>query len=90
MTSLDEARKKALEAREKMLNARPKDTTIPPLPDKIVPDHTHCLHYFESAVLHYGVAERAYAAGDFVTGHMYEAFAYQDMLLGQACVDQST
>jgi hypothetical protein len=89
MTSLDEARKKALEAREKMLDARPKDI-IPPLPDKIVPDHTHCVHYFESAARHYLVAQSAYSASDLVTGQMYEVFAYQDMLLGQACEEQST
>lgn len=88
MPSLDEARKKALEAREKMLDARPKDAT-PPLPDKIVPDHTHCVHYFESAARHYLVAQRAYSAGDLVTGQMYEVFAYRDMLLGQACLEQS-
>jgi hypothetical protein len=89
MTSLSEAHKKALEARQKMLDARPKDI-IPPLPDKIVPDHTHCVHYFESAARHYLVAQGAYSAGDMVTGHMYEVFAYQDMMLGQACEAQMT
>jgi hypothetical protein len=52
MTSLSEARQKALEARKKMLDARPKDA-ISPLPDKIVPDHTNCVHYFETAAYHY-------------------------------------
>jgi hypothetical protein len=87
MTSPSEAHQKALAARETMLDARPKDTT-PPLPDKLIPDQANCQHYFESARRHYLVAANAYAAGDMVLGSMYEVWAYQFMVLGQACEAQ--
>jgi hypothetical protein len=87
MTSLSEAHQKALEARKKMLDARPKDT-MSPLPDKIVPEHAICFHYFETAAFLYAVAANAYSVGNFVAGQMYEASAYQHLLLGQACKEQ--
>jgi hypothetical protein len=89
MTSLSEAHQKALEARRKMLDARPKET-VPPLPDRIVPDHANCLHYFETASFLYSMATAAYAAGDVITGQAYELLAYQHLMLGQACVEQTT
>jgi hypothetical protein len=88
MTSLSEAHQEALEARKKMLDARAKDT-MPPLPDKIVPQHAICIQYFKTAAFLYGVAANAYSAGDFVLGQMYEASAYQHLLLGQACMEQT-
>jgi hypothetical protein len=86
---LSEAHQKALEAREKMLDARPKDT-IPPLPERIIPDRTNCFIYFQTAVHFYSLATQAYSAGDVVTGQMFELWAYQHMTLGQACEAQTT
>jgi hypothetical protein len=86
--ALDEAQEKALEARQKMLDARPKDT-IPPLPDRIVPDRTICLTYFQTAATLYSMAAEAYSRGDVAAGQMVEFSAYQHMLLGQACVAQT-
>ena len=84
---VNEAHQKALEAREKMLDARPKET-IPPLPERMIPDPTNCLVYFETAAHFYSKAAAAYSAGDVVTGQMLELWAYQYMMLGQVCVAQ--
>jgi hypothetical protein len=85
---LRESHKKALDARQKMLDVRPKDA-IPPLPDRILPDHTGCLHYFETAAHLYLMAAGAYSAGDLITGHTYELSAYQYLMLGQTCAEQT-
>lgn len=89
MTSLSKAHQKALEARRKMLDVRPKDR-MPPLPDSIVPDRTNCLQYFQIAGDIYFMAAEAYSAGDVITGHTYELWAYQYIMLGQACERETT
>ncbi len=85
--ALNEVHQKALEARQKMLDARPKDT-IPPLPERIIPGPTNCFIYFEMAAHFYSRAAAAYSSGDVATGQIFEFWAYQHMLLGQACAAQ--
>jgi hypothetical protein len=51
-------------------DARPKDT-IPPLPERIVPDHTNCLIYFQTAAHFYSLAAQAYSVRDLVTGQTF-------------------
>ena len=85
---LREARQKALDARGQMLDVRPEEA-IPPLPDSIFPDPARCLHYFETATHLYFKAAAAYSAGDFMTGHTYELWAYQYLMLAQTCEEQT-
>jgi hypothetical protein len=87
MTSLSEASRKALEARSRMLNVRPKDA-IPPLPERIGGERVNCLQYFEIAAILYSKAAEAYSMGDIANGQVYELWAYQHMLVGQACQEQ--
>jgi hypothetical protein len=84
MDYLSEDHRNALEARKQMLEARPKDT-IPPLPDSATPGETICSTYFRTAGVLYGLAGQAYANGDEITGHTYELWAYQHLVIGQMC-----
>jgi hypothetical protein len=84
MSSRSEAHQKALEARKKMLDARPKDT-IPPLPEGLDRGLADCSQYFQAAGHLYALAAQAYASGDAATGHLYELWAFQHIVLGQAC-----
>jgi hypothetical protein len=84
MDALSTAHRNAMEARQQMLDARPKDT-IPPLPDSVVPKESNCSTYFQTAADLYMLAARAYANGDVISGHTYELWAYQHLVLGQVC-----
>jgi hypothetical protein len=88
MSYRSEAHEKALEARQKMLDVRPKDT-IPPLPEGIDRSHANCSQYFQVAAVLYGLSAQAYASGDEATGHLYELWAFQHIMIGQACEETS-
>jgi hypothetical protein len=70
-----------------MLSVRT-EVAIPPLPDSAIPDLASCLHYFETAGQLDFLTAQAYSAGDMITGHTHEIWAYQYLLLGQTCQAQ--
>ncbi len=88
MTSIDEARDHALQARREMMKVRP-DGPFPALPPDITEPGPGCAHWFETAALLYSLAAQAFAAGDPLTGHTYEIWAFQHLQLGQMCESQT-
>jgi hypothetical protein len=83
MTSVGDAKQRALDARIKMLAVRPGATE--PLPDGFAATRMPCGHFFETAAVLFAQAAAAYGQGDPVIGQIYEAWAQQSVMLGQAC-----
>lgn len=84
MTAVSETLQLALDARQRMLDQRP-DARIPALPAGRGEGAGNCAQYFQTAGFLYSMAAEAYSTGDENNGLLYELWAYQHLLIGQAC-----